>query len=175
VERAYAEHAEHVHRVACAVLRDEHAAVDATQEAFARAYQRWDSYDPALPLRAWLHAIVTRIALDMLRRRRVRELALPVLGRANATGAGEYAGADPAASVASRVVLEDELARLKPDARAALVLRHYYGYDYVRIASFLGTTPGNVGSLLSRSHAQLRVRLADPTAPADAGPRAVAR
>ena len=51
------------------------------------------------------------------------------------------------------------LADLKPDVRAALVLRHYYGYDYAEIAGFLRTSPGNVGSILSRAHASLRTRL----------------
>ena len=53
---------------------------------------------------------------------------------------------------------------LKPEARAALVLRHYYGYDYAEIARFLRTSPGNVGSILSRAHATLRdpARLAMP-------------
>ena len=49
---------------------------------------------------------------------------------------------------------------LKPEARAALVLRHYYGYDYTEIARFLKTSPGNVGSILSRAHGTLRARLA---------------
>jgi RNA polymerase sigma-70 factor (ECF subfamily) len=52
------------------------------------------------------------------------------------------------------------LADLKPDARAALVLRHYYGYDYAEIGRFLRTSPGNVGSILSRAHGTLRTRLA---------------
>ena len=38
------------------------------------------------------------------------------------------------------------------------------GYDYAEIAGFLRTSPGNVGSILSRSHAALRLRLAgEPT------------
>ena len=39
------------------------------------------------------------------------------------------------------------------------MLRHYYGYDYAAIAAFLGTTSGTVGSILSRAHAALRLRL----------------
>jgi RNA polymerase sigma factor (sigma-70 family) len=62
--------------------------------------------------------------------------------------------------VAERDQIESALAGLKPEARAALVLRHYYGYDYAEIAGFLRTSPGNVGSILSRAHATLRMRLA---------------
>ena len=71
--------------------------------------------------------------------------------------------------MATRQLVDDGLAALKPDARAALVLRHYYGYDYAEIAGFLRTSPGNVGSILSRAHSALRDRLAvDPDATTDA-------
>jgi hypothetical protein len=55
-----------------------------------------------------------------------------------------------------------------------VVLRHFYGYDYAEIASFLGTNPGNIGSLLSRAHADLRRLLAaeSPAAKADVQPHA---
>ena len=58
-----------------------------------------------------------------------------------------------------RDLVDDALGGLKPDVRAALVLRHYYGYDYAEIGSFLRTSPGNVGSILSRAHKTLRERL----------------
>jgi DNA-directed RNA polymerase specialized sigma24 family protein len=58
-----------------------------------------------------------------------------------------------------RKVVEDALATLRPQARAALILRHYYGYDYAQIGTFLGTGSGTVGSTLSRAHALLRQRL----------------
>ena len=78
---------------------------------------------------------------------------------------------DPAAirrvDVVRRRIVDEGLATLKPEARAAVVLRHYYGYDYAEIAGFLRTSPGNVGSILSRAHSTLRRRLAaDPAAAA---------
>jgi RNA polymerase sigma-70 factor (ECF subfamily) len=166
VERAYRDHADDVYRVAFSILRDPDAAVDATHDAFARAFDRWHQYDANRPLRAWLHGIVSHAALDMLRRRRVRALAIPALGRVHdSTSAADGTG-DPAGHVPDRELISAAMDGLKPEARAALVLRHYYGYDYAEIARFLRTSPGNVGSILSRAHATLRVQLAsDPTAP----------
>ncbi len=166
VDRAYRDHADDVYRVAYAILRDGEAAIDATHDTFVRAFERWAQYDANRPLRAWLHGIVTNAALDALRRRRVRQLAIPILGRIGELEAGgPRRGGDPALDVVRRRLVEDELAALKPDVRAALVLRHYYGYDYAEIAGFLRTSPGNVGSILSRAHAALRQRLsADPAA-----------
>jgi RNA polymerase sigma-70 factor (ECF subfamily) len=158
-DQAYRDHATEVYRVAYGILRDADEAIDATHDAFARAWERWEQYDSQRPLRAWLHGIVVHVALDQLRRRKVRRLAIPALGRNSLTDANSGPGADPAIDIARRQVVEDALATLRPDARAALVLRHYYGYEYAQIATFLGTNSGTVGSILSRAHAALRLRL----------------
>jgi RNA polymerase sigma-70 factor (ECF subfamily) len=158
-DQAYRDYATEVYRVAYGILRDPDEAVDATHDAFAQAWERWEQYDSQRPLRGWLHGIVVHLALDRLRRRRVRRLALPALGRATVAAIGTGAGADPASDVVRRHVVEDALATLQPQARAALILRHYYGYDYAQIGAFLGTASGTVGSTLSRAHAVLRKRL----------------
>ena len=165
VDRAYRDHAQDVYRVAYAILRDPEAAVDATHDTFARAFERWEQYDANRSLPAWLHGIVTHAALDAVRRRRVRQLAVPVLGRIGELDALARADqGDPSTEVVRRRIVDEGLAGLKPDARAAVVLRHFYGYDYAEIAGFLRTSSGNVGSILSRAHAALRVALvADPT------------
>jgi len=165
VERAYRDHADDVYRVAYSILRDADAAVDATHDTFARAFDRWHQYDANRPLRPWLHGITTHVALDMLRRRRVRAFAIPALGRVHDASAADQAG-DPAGHVADRDLVAAAMDGLKPDVRAALVLRHDYGYDYAEIARFLRTSPGNVGSILSRAHATLRTQLTrDATEP----------
>jgi RNA polymerase sigma factor (sigma-70 family) len=158
-DQAYRDHATDVYRVAYGILRDADEALDATHDTFARAWERWDQYDSQRPLRAWLHGIVVHVALDQLRRRRVRRLALPVLGRAIVSAEGSGLAADPAIDVVRRQAMETALAGVRPQARAALILRHYYGYEYAQIAEFLGTSSGTVGSMLSRAHALLRARL----------------
>lgn len=165
-DQAYRDHANDVYRVAYGILRDPEDALDATHETFARAWERWDQYDRQRPLRGWLHGIVVHLALDQLRRRRVRRLALPVLGRATAS-LERTMEPDPADEVTRRQIVERALDGLRPEVRATLVLRHYYGYDYAEIAGFLRTNPGNVGSILSRAHAALRARLTTDPTPAD--------
>jgi RNA polymerase sigma-70 factor (ECF subfamily) len=173
VERAYRDHADDVYRVALAILRDPDAAVDATHDTFARAFDRWHQYDSNRSLRAWLHGIVSHAAIDDLRRRRVRQLSAPAIGRLS--GSIE-AGADPAVGVTERDLVEEGLAALEPNARAVLILRHYYGYDYAQIGGFLRMSPGTVGSVLSRSHAALRHRFetadANPATDSASGRRA---
>lgn len=166
-DQAYRDHANDVYRVAYGILRDPDEALDATHDTFARAWERWDQYDSQRPLRGWLHGIVVHLSLDQLRRRRVRRLALPHLGRSPVGAIATSTASDPADDVARRELVDRALDGLRPQVRATLVLRHYYGYDYAEIGSFLRTSPGNVGSILSRAHKSLRERLAtSPTAAA---------
>jgi len=165
-DQAYRDHANDVYRVAYGILRDPDDALDAVHETFARAWERWDQYDNQRPLKGWLHGIVVHLALDQLRRRRVRRLALPVLGRA--TSLGRTHQPDPADEVTRRQIVDRALDGLRPEVRATLILRHYYGYDYAQIGTFLGISSGTVGSTLSRAHAAIRRRLEaeDPAAAA---------
>ncbi len=180
VERAYRDYADDVYRVAFAILRDPDGAIDITHDTFARAFEHWDQYDANRPLRAWLHGIVSHAALDALRRRRVRAVALPSIGairEAIVSRDDAVTEPDPAARIVDRDEIATAIRDLRPDARAALVLRHYYGYDYEQIGRFLKTSSGNVGSILSRAHSSLRARLtyvaSDPTA--DDNPRRALR
>ena len=158
-DQAYRDHANDVYRVAYGILRDPDEALDATHDTFARAWERWDQYDSQRPLRGWLHGIVVHVALDLLRRRRVRRLALPHLGSSPTAPRALPGGGDPADQLAQEEVVEDALDGLRPPVRAALVLRHVYGYDYAQIGSMLGMSSGNVGSTLTRAHAAIRARL----------------
>jgi RNA polymerase sigma-70 factor (ECF subfamily) len=167
VDRAYREHAQDLYRLAFGILREGDAANEATQVAFARAYERWGQYDSSRPLLPWLHGIVAHEALDALRRRHVRWISVAAVPDRERGGA-RSPGSDLAAEVAERAAIDAGLAQLKPMARAAVLLCHLYGYDYAEIGRLLGTSPGNVGSLLSRAHAQLRDLLAELGPPPDA-------
>ena len=171
IDQAYRDLAPDVYRVAYGVLRDPDEAIDATHDAFARAWERWEQYDSQRPLRAWLHGIVVHLALDQLRRRRVRRLAVPTLGGHAVAETGVARTIDPADDVVRRRVVEDALDLLRPQARAVLVLRHYYGYDYAQIGAYLGLSSGTVGSTLSRAHALLRAQLQPDEPTRQAGER----
>ena len=167
VDRAYREYRADVYRVTYAILRDPGAAEDAMHDAFGRAFEHWHEYDPQRPLRPWLQAIATRRALDLLRGRKVRALAIPWLN-AEARRREQVAG-DLAESLSLRDRLDREMDRISPRPRAALILRHYYGYPYAEIGELVGLSSGTVGSLISRAHAHLRDRLlADAEPGADA-------
>src|SRR5688572_32508442 len=64
-------HSPRLIRLAYHFLGDWDEARDLTQEALARAYLCLHRYDDARPFAPWLCALTARMAVDLLRRRRV--------------------------------------------------------------------------------------------------------
>jgi RNA polymerase sigma-70 factor (ECF subfamily) len=133
--------------------------------------------------------VTTNACLDELRRRRRRPVpdALGVVDRgddawsdpldridgrraggdANVGGAvGGPAHGDIEAAVADRLEVDEAVARLAPEFRAAVVLRDLCDLDYAEIARILDLPPGTVRSRIARGRGQLADLLgnrADPS------------
>ena len=130
-------------------------AEDAAQEAFVRAWQRIDRYEPRAPFRNWLYRIASNAAVDALRRQRETvdinglQLASP--------GAGPEESAESAEreDMVRRAVLA-----LPPASRAVLVLREYEQLTYREIADALSIPMGTVMSRLNYARSHLREALA---------------
>jgi RNA polymerase sigma-70 factor (ECF subfamily) len=147
------------YRTALGIVRNPALAAEVTQDAYVTAYEKRDRFRGDAPGYAWLHAIVVNQALTMLRRRRLTVVEVDV--------ADVSRGPDHARATADRVALFSALDRLKPNQRAAVVLRYYHDYDYATIARILGTSTTNVGAMLSRALDSLRATLEPgPAAPA---------
>jgi RNA polymerase sigma-70 factor, ECF subfamily len=138
-----------IHRAAWLVTHDAQAAEDIAQEAFLAALQRLDSFDRGRPFRPWLHRIVVNRAVDFVRARTARrEVAAAALPEPVAT---ERSGLDDETVAA--------LARLGPDQRAVVVLRHLLGYTPGQIAGMLDLPRGTVNSRLRRALDELAEEL----------------
>ncbi len=137
-------------RTAYGIVGDAALAEDVTQDAFVAAYRARERFRGEAPARAWLIKIVINTALSAHRRAPIKPLSL------------DEEVATVAAPQSDRLELERALDSLSPRQRAAVILRYYHGFDYAEIARLLGTTSGNVGSMLSRATASLRLEL-DPS------------
>ncbi len=137
-------------RTALGITRDAALAADVTQEAYVAAYRRRDRFRGDAPAEAWLHRILVNQALRALRQRR------PVSREVDMT---DFMAPDHATGTAGRLALFEAMEVLPPQQRAAVVLRYYHDYDYATIAQVLGTTPTNVGAMLSRALDRLKVEL----------------
>jgi RNA polymerase sigma-70 factor, ECF subfamily len=143
--------------------------MDATQEALIAIVRGLPRFDGRAAFSTWAYRIATNACLDELRRRRRRpEPVEPDLDRDTAWS---ERGPDLDRSVTDRLVVDDALAQLPADFRAAVVLRDLCRLDYAEIAEVLGIPPGTVRSRIARGRAVLALHLAEP---ADADDRPTA-
>ena len=148
LEALYRRHWPWAHRAAYLVVHDKAAAEDIAQEAFLAAVRALDRFDRRRPFGPWLHRIVVNRAIDWARARTLR---------------GEVELADSPASdpepLGELPVLVRALARLPPEQRAVIVLRHLLEYTPGEIAGLLDLPRGTVNSRLRRGLDELAARL----------------
>jgi len=142
-EELFERHWPALHHAAFLVVGDGAAAEDIAQEAFLSALRALDRFDRRRPLGPWLHRIAVNRAIDYARARALRR-------EVDADGldvpAPEAAPAQPFGGE-----LLDALARLDPDHRAVVVLRHLLEYTPGEIAALLDIPRGTVNSRLRRA------------------------
>lgn len=136
-----------VHGVCRRVLGNPDDALDATQEALISIALKIAAFDGRSKFTTWCYRIATNAALDETRRRKRRPMP------AEETPDPPVAG--PEESVTDRLIIDEALARLGPDARAAVALRDLVGLDYAEIAEVLDIPPGTVRSRIARGRAAL--------------------
>jgi RNA polymerase sigma-70 factor (ECF subfamily) len=146
-----------VFRTLVAILADPAEAEDCAQDAFVHAFKAWGRWRPDAPAEAWIHRIAVNLAISYRRRARIRSVGelLRRLGRPSH-------GADPA-EVATQPDLLGALRVIPPKLAAAIVLRHYHGYNNREIAAALGVSERTVGSRLRQAGERLRVVLGEMT------------
>ncbi|MFE4973948.1 SigE family RNA polymerase sigma factor [Kitasatospora sp. NPDC056651] len=136
-------------RTAYLLTGDYHEAEDVVQATFAKVFRNWSRISRLEEPDAYVHRALVNNNLSRHRRRRVRQLLVPVLpDRASAGGGGHR--------VEERSVLIQALAELPPRQRAAVVLRYWEDMSERQVAEVLGCSPGNVKSQASRGLAKLR-------------------
>lgn len=153
------EHSGRVYRLAYRLTGNKHDAEDLTQEVFVRVFRSLSSYTPGT-FEGWLHRITTNLFLDQVRRKqRIRFDA--IADDAHERMPGREPG--PERRYEERNLdrdIQDALADLPPDFRAAVVLCDIEDLSYEEIAATLGIKLGTVRSRIHRGRAQLRASLA---------------
>lgn len=151
-----------VYRTLAVILADPAEAEDCAQDAFVQAYQAWRRWRPDAPAEAWVHRIAVNRAISLRRRARLRTIREVIrrLGR-------PAAPTDPA-DAATRPDLVAALRAIPPKLAAAIVLRHYHGYNNREIALALGVSERTVGTRLRQAAEKLRAVL-EPSFSLNAG------
>jgi RNA polymerase sigma-70 factor (ECF subfamily) len=121
--------------VARAIVLTHEDAEDAVQEGFLHAYRALDRFLPDQAFGAWLHRIVANAALDITRRKKVRDAdALAD------TIASPFR--DPGESDELRRRLRRALTTLGERQRAVIVLHDIEGFKHSEIGRMLGSRKG---------------------------------
>jgi RNA polymerase sigma factor (sigma-70 family) len=152
------DHSARVYRLAYRLTGNVPDAEDLTQEVFVRVFRSLPTYTPGT-FEGWLHRITTNLFLDMARRR--QRIRFEGLGE---EAAGRLSGDEPTPAQAfdARHLdgdVQQALAALAPEYRAAVVLCDIEGLSYEEVADTLGVKLGTVRSRIHRGRAQLRVAL----------------
>jgi RNA polymerase sigma-70 factor (ECF subfamily) len=147
-------HQRRAYGVARAVVSTHEDAEDAVQDGFLHAYRALDRFRPDQPFGAWLYRIISNAALDIVRRRKVRDAeqisdAVPLPFR------------DPAEAEELRVRLTEALRVLTGRQRSVLLLHDVEGFTHGEIGSMLGIPEGTARSDLHHARAALRRQLED--------------
>ncbi len=136
------------------LLRDPRDAQDAAQNVFMKAYRGLNDFRPDSSLYTWLYRIAVNTCLD--HKRKSRREALKYKSLAELPPSPEpYPQQIYEAKEAARTV-QQALAELREDQRAAIVLREIEGLSYEEIADVLHISPGTVKSRISRAREELR-------------------
>ncbi len=160
----YARYADNVYGYVRSIVHDQHEAEDITQHVFAKLIHAIGKYEERdVPFFAWILRVSRNVAVDHIRRQR----AIPV----EEVRAVEDGGGGPEDGERMND-LREALARLPPDQREVLILRHFAGLSPTEIAERTGRTEGSVHGLHHRGRRALTAELTSRgAAPATARPR----
>jgi len=153
------------------MVRDRELAEDLSQETFIKALNAIKSYRPEFKFSSWIFKIANNAAIDHLRRRELDTLSLD--GSPHATTPDDMSatalqlgdrGETPLQEVEARELggaIETAIARLRPEYRACILLRHVEGHSYDEIARILDLPLGTVKTYIHRARNELRGYLED--------------
>lgn len=150
----------HMHQayyVALGFLGSHDDALDASQEAFAKAYRALGVFDASRRFFTWYYAILRNHCLNMLRRRTTQPIPFSALDGAVQNRPSTEAGPDDALNRSEgHAVVWGALWKLSADDRQLIVARDILGTPYGQLAELLDVPLGTVMSRLYHARRRLR-------------------
>ncbi|MFI5310615.1 MAG: RNA polymerase sigma factor [Gemmatimonadales bacterium] len=151
------------------MVRDSATAEDLSQDTFIKVLNHIDRYRPEFKLSSWLFKIANNVAIDHLRRRQIDTISMSGSPHAGSSVEVEASSFDVASTDESALdeieskelgsTIEKAIAKLRPEYRSCILLRHVEGRSYEEIAATLDLPLGTVKTYIHRARHQLRETL----------------
>jgi RNA polymerase sigma-70 factor, ECF subfamily len=151
------------------MIRDREQAEDLAQETFVRVFNNIDRYDPRYKFSSWIFKIATNLTIDHIRRKELDTVSID--GSRNAVTAEQIEATsitiasqdeNPEELLEAKELgeeIETAIGKLRPEYRAAILLRHVDGREYQEIAEILSLPLGTVKTYIHRGRNELREQL----------------
>jgi len=175
-EELVARHRDKVYARALSILHNEEDAVDLSQEAWIKAWQRLEQFQGESSFATWITRIVINVCLDHLRRQK-RWPSESIEALEEETGNRDWllppVTVNPTAGL-ERAELQariwQALGQLSVPHRTVLILHEFEGMEYRKIAEIMGCSIGTVMSRLFYARRRLAALLQDLKTSKDSKP-----
>ncbi len=148
-------HYDFVRKYLLKITLSPHLAEELTQETMLRCIEKIHTYQDKSKFSSWMMTIATRLYIDQLRRGR-REQQWMASHRWEQQWHWQVKQSDHALPE-----LLQALGMLPPEQRAAVVMKHYYGYEIQEIAKMMDVPEGTVKSRIHHGLHKLRKELSE--------------
>jgi RNA polymerase sigma-70 factor (ECF subfamily) len=144
-------HDDRVFAICLRMLRDRDAALDATQDTFLTVFRKVDRYKATAAFSTWLYRVTVNTCYDYLRKEKRKQAdRLP-----ETHDIADPASLDEFEAVDVRPQIEEALADLSPEFKAAVVLVDLQGMSIEQASDTLAVPTGTIKSRLFRARRQL--------------------
>ena len=166
-EELVARHRDKIYARAYSMMRNEEEAVDLSQEAWVKSWQRLGQFQGEAGFGTWMTRVVINLCLDQLRKQK-RQRTESIEAMDEESGGVErqmpVVTSNPTAGLERaelRQRIDRALALLSYEHRTVLVLHEFEEMEYKEIARTMGCSIGTVMSRLFYARRKLAALLAD--------------
>jgi RNA polymerase sigma-70 factor (ECF subfamily) len=166
-EELVARHRDKIYARAFSMMRNEEEAIDLSQEAWVKGWQRLKQFQGESSFGTWITRIVINLCLDQLRKQK-RQRSESIDAMNEETGGVErqmpVITVNPTAGLERhelRQRIDRALGQLSYEHRTVLVLHEFEEMEYKEIAKQMGCSIGTVMSRLFYARRKLAALLAD--------------
>jgi RNA polymerase sigma-70 factor (ECF subfamily) len=166
-EELVARHRDKIYARAFSMMRNEEDAIDLSQEAWVKGWQRLKQFQGESSFATWLTRIVINLCLDALRKQK-RQRAESIEAMDQELGGVErhmpVITPNPTAGLERgelRKRIDEALSKLSHEHRTALILHEFEEMEYKEIAKTMGCSIGTVMSRLFYARRKMAGLLGD--------------